>query len=126
MATVTHKIASSVSSSTGSVSLSGYDSEAGNSEIVFDQTFPAGSTNVPISLALTAASLQAIFMVSPQGCVIKTNSTGSPTNTITLQPNIPVIWGASSGLSCPFTSNVTIAYVTCTPAARLMMKILTD
>jgi hypothetical protein len=126
MATVTHKITSSVQSSSGSVSLTGYDSEAGNSEIIFDQTFSASTVNQSITLALTAADLQAVFLVSPQGCTIKTNSTGSPNNTITLEPNIPVIWGASNGLTCPFTADVTVAYVSCTPAARLQMKILTN
>lgn len=127
MASITNKLQYSVSSSTGSTSLSGYDAESGNSEIIVNETFGAGSSNVEFSLSLTAANLQSVFMVSTQNLTIKTNSTSSPGNTINLVAGIPLVWGTSSGYStCPFTSNVTAGYATCTPAAQLQMKILSN
>lgn len=51
---------------------------------------------------------------------------GLPTQTITLQPGIPVQWGASSGIACPFTSNVTTAYVSNTPGQNLQITGLTS
>lgn len=228
----TDKIQLSVSSTAGSVSLSGYDAESGASEIVIDQSFGANSTNVGLTLALTAANIQSVFLLSDKGCTITTNGTGSadvqtvsitgtptggtfplyfggeiaagipynatasqvqtalqalssigsgnvtctggplpgtavtctfsgskatglqslmatgsggltggtspavsvahttpgtPTNTIVLQPGIPLVWGTSMGYgSNPFTANVSQAYVSCTAAARLQAKILTN
>lgn len=46
---------------------------------------------------------------------------GLPTQTITLQPGIPVMWGTSTGQACPFTSSVTSAYVSNTPAQNLQL-----
>ena len=125
MATITHKLQQSVKSSSGSTSLSGYDAETGNSEIGVDETFPAASTNATLTLALTVANLQAVFIVCSQNCTLKTNSTSSPGNTLNLVAGIPLAWGVSSGLANPFTSNVTVVYVTCSPACRVQMKILT-
>lgn len=228
----TDKLQFSVSSTAGSVSLSGYDAETGASEIVIDQSYGASSVNAALTLALTAANLQSVFLLSDKGCTITTNGTGTadvqtititgtptggtfplyfggqiaaglpydatasqvqtalqaltsigsgnitctggplpttaitctfagtlatgqqplmvtgsggltggtspavsvthttpglPTNTIVLQPGIPRVWGTSMGAgACPFTSNVSQAYVSCTPAARLQAKILTN
>lgn len=51
---------------------------------------------------------------------------GLPTQTITLQPGIPVAWGVSSGQACPFTSSVTSAYVSNTPGQNLQITGLTS
>lgn len=227
----TDKLQYSVSSTAGSVSLSGYDAETGASEIVIDQSFSANSSNVGLTLALTAANLQSVFLLSDKGCTITTNGTstadvqtisitgtptggtfplvfgadvaagvpydataaqvqtalqalgsigsgnitctggplpgtaitctfsgtlakglqslmltgsggltggtspavsvahttpGQPTNTITLRPGIPLVWGVSGYGSNPFAANVTQAYVSCTPASRLQAKILSN
>lgn len=227
---ISHKLQTSASSNSGSVSISGYDSETGNSEVVIDQSFSASSTNVALTLALTVADLQSVFLVSDKGLTLTTNGTGTadvqtitisgtptggtfalgfkgqitaplaynaaasdvqtalralstigasninctggalpgtpivctfagtlvkgtqplltsniagltggspaisithttpgrPSDTIVLAPGIPLVWGVSSGLACPFTADVTGAFVTCTPAARLQGKILTS
>lgn len=48
---------------------------------------------------------------------------GKPTNSIVLQPGIPLAWGVSAGyFPCPFTSNVTSAYVSCTNASNLQIQ----
>jgi hypothetical protein len=229
MATVNDKLQFSVSSSTGSTSLSGYDTESGNTETVFDESFPANSVNNSITLALTAANLQSVFLLSDKGCTLRTNNTntadvqtisitgaptggsfpigfgnavaiaayntnaaslqttlqamtsignsnincsggplptngiictfagtlntglqavfstnsagltggtnaavsvahttsGLPSNTIVLTAGIPLVWGTSQGYGAnPFTANVNGAFVSCTPATRLQMKIL--
>lgn len=46
---------------------------------------------------------------------------GLPTQTITLQPGIPVMWGTSTGQACPFTSSVSSAYVSNTSAQNLQL-----
>ena len=76
---VNHKLQYSLSSDSASLSLSGYDNESGNSEIVIGpENFAASSVNSPLTLALTAANLQDVFLVSDKGCTITTNGTGTP------------------------------------------------
>ncbi len=75
---VSHKLQYTVSSSTGSQSVSGYDTETGNSEIVIPtQQFAASTSNQSITLSLTAANLQSVFLVSDKGLTLKTNGTGA-------------------------------------------------
>ncbi len=223
---VSHQINYSVSSSTGVVSLNGYDNETGATEIILNSTFPASSSLTAFTLALTAANLQDVFIWSDKGGTIKTNGSGAdvqtftpsgtvsggswsvafggqttvfqyndsaatiqtglralssigsgnitctggpmnttpvvctfagtlatgkqtlmaiysgaitgggsigvthttlglPSDTIVLQPGIPLVWGTSTGYgSNPFTSNVTSATFSCTPASRLQGRIL--
>ena len=73
MASVSDKLQYSVSSSTGSTSLSGYDTESGNTEININQQFPANSVNNSISLAFNSANLQSVFLWSDKGCTVRTN-----------------------------------------------------
>jgi hypothetical protein len=123
MAGLTHKLQYSTTSSGGTASISGNDIEAPNAEISPGPqgvSFPAGSVNAPFTLALTAVNLTDVFLVANQDCVIKTNSTSSPGNTITLVAGIPLAWGVSAGyFACPFTANVTDAFLTCTAATTL-------
>jgi hypothetical protein len=46
---------------------------------------------------------------------------GLPTQVITLQPGIPLVWGVSMGTPCPFTASVTTAFVSCTNAQNLQI-----
>ena len=118
--------ADSIGFSNSSTGFQGYDAESGNNLNTGDQTFAVGSSNVAFTMAFTAANLQAFWMVANQNCTIKTNSTGSPANTINLIAGIPYFWGVSSGIANPFGTNITIAYMTCTPATRLQTGILTS
>lgn len=108
MATNTHKLQSSVTSSTGSVSLSGYDAEAGNSEILIDQSFPASTINGALTLALTVADLQSIYLVCDKGCTLTTNGTGTAdvqTVSITGTPTggtFPLVFGGEVAAGIPY------------------------
>src|SRR5579863_4477686 len=80
-----------LSNSSGQISttLTGYDSEAGNSEFAELYTFPAATVNGAFTLSLTAASLQAVFLMSDRGGTITTNGVGTAdqqTITITASP----------------------------------------
>jgi hypothetical protein len=58
---------------------------------------------------------------TPTVTVAHTTS-GTPSDTITLQPGIPLIWGVSMGIPNPFTSDVASAAVSNTPAQRLKIQ----
>ena len=123
---ITHKLSYSISSD-NSPSLSGVESEVGATEITLDVTYAASLTNQLQAMAFTVANVQSLFLVSDKGLVIKTNSGGSPANTITLKPGIPLPWGASAGyFANPFTVDVTAFYITTTVSSRLQLKILTS
>lgn len=118
-----HKLQYTATSSSGILSVTGKGYEAPTVDIgpgPAGISFPAGSTNVVFTLALTVANLTDVFLVATQNCTIKTNSTGSPSNTINLVAGIPFVWEVSAGYyACPFTVNVTTAFLTCTPATVL-------
>jgi hypothetical protein len=43
---------------------------------------------------------------------LKTNSTGSPQETLTIKANKPFAWNINSGVPVPFAGNVTAVYAT--------------
>lgn len=128
MANYTTKIQKTYSfSGQASGSISGQTTDTGNTLTTTTATFPASSTNASLTLAFTKANLQSSFIVADQNCTIKTNSTGSPSETITLIANIPhptYSWSKSAGLTNPWTTDVTTAFVTCTPATTIKYGIL--
>lgn len=114
-------------SGTDGTRISGSSQEVGGTQIVIDTSLPASSSNVSVSAAWTVANTQSILLLSSQNCTIKTNSSGSPANTINLIAGIPLIWRASAGYYAnPFTVDVTSWFVSCTPATRLQAAILTS
>lgn len=82
----TQKIQTTVATSNGATSISGYDVESGNAMVgPLSQTFPASTVNQAISLAFTLSNLQAITLLSDKGCTIKTNGTsGADVQTVSI------------------------------------------
>lgn len=105
-------------------SINGQATDTGNNFSTSTQTFPAASTNASMTMAFTKANLQSFYLVADQNCTVKTNSSGTPQDTITLVAGIPYVWSLSSGLTNPFGGNVTTAFLTCTPATTVKMGIL--
>jgi hypothetical protein len=101
--------------------------EVGAADINVNQTFAAGTSDQLLSLAFTAANVQGVWLLATQNMTIKTNSSGSPAQTISLVAGIPLYWEASAGyFTNPFTSDVTAFYVSCTSAATLKGHIVTS
>lgn len=121
---VTHTLNEKASSSAGN-SLGASWTELGNSEINLDIQLAASSTNVLATVAFTAANVQSCVLIADHNMTIKTNSSGSPADTINLVAGIPWVYSKSAGYSAsPFGTNVTAFYLTCTPATRFQMKAL--
>jgi hypothetical protein len=125
MATVSHSLQVSVTSSTGTTSLSGRDIEGSNTngEISGNAIFGANSSNAAFGpFAFNAAKLQDITIVANQNCTINTNGTNS--TMLTLSANIPFQWGISmpSGngwQTNPFAGIVNSGMLTCNAATQL-------
>lgn len=57
-----------------------------------DELIPGGSTDLSVAFALVIAKLAALYIVADRPMTIKTNSSGSPVNTITLTAGVPFVW----------------------------------
>lgn len=79
-------------------------------------TVPATSTDYEIDVTMTFANAKAYALVADQDCTVKTNSTSSPAETLTLKANQALVWCENDPAASHFLSvNLTKIYVTCTP-----------
>lgn len=107
----THTISQSWTNGSGSVSKA--LPLTGSSETNVDVVVPDSTTNQLQAFALTTANMLSYFILSNVDCTLKTNSTGSPANTISLKAGVPLTWSTSvSYFSNVFTTNVTAMYFT--------------
>lgn len=123
---ITHKQSLSVTP-TSSGSVSGTITEVGANEVVIDDAVAASQTNLLRAVSFTQSLVQSIIMLASTDLTVKTNSSGSPTDTISLKAGIPLIWSKSSAyFTCPFSANVTAFYLTnSTVPTTFKVRILT-
>lgn len=90
----------------------------------------AGETNKAFTEpTIDASNLKAIAVFSPVDCTLKTNDSGSPDDTITIEANKPMIWYEGCGLANPITVDVTDWFVTSDPivgGAELTIFVIQD
>jgi hypothetical protein len=111
----------------GAGTISGQVKDVGATLLAISQGIGSSVTDQNLTLAFTLANVQSFFFMSDQPATIKTNSTGSPDDTITLLAGIPLVWSRSSGIAQPLTHDVTTIYVTTgTAAANLSIEVLTN
>lgn len=126
---VTETIQTSVASTSGAASITGTESEFGNVEInIPNLSFSANSNGASISnsFVFNAAAVQLIVLVATQNCTIGTNNSVSPTNTVSLVANIPLVWGRSAGyFPQPMNANTNAGFLTCNAATILNARIVT-
>jgi hypothetical protein len=90
------------------------------------QVVNASTTNQEISYFVDFSQLGAqscMVLYSTQDLTIKTNSSGSPTDTITLTANGARVWAGGES-SCPFSADVTKIYVTNATGSAATVTIL--
>jgi hypothetical protein len=90
-----------------------------------DYPVAAGVVNWEIDIAFVKTLLQSILITSDVAATLKTNSTSTPQETITLAPGIPFFWFIGSGLVNPFVGNVTKFYANVPGGAAGNIKIRT-
>ena len=111
--TITHTVRQTWTSPNGSVDLNGVVSESANAARDGQLAIAATTADQQFDLDFLYAKLKSCFLLSTIGCTIETNATDhAGGNIITLVANIPYYWCNSSGITCPFTANVTTIYVT--------------
>jgi hypothetical protein len=95
--------------------------------ITVDETI-AIANNVPVTLAVDVSQVRGVYIVCDQDVLLETNSSSSPTNTLTLEAGVPYIWFTNKPYSLWMTSDVTALFVTnaSAAAAHLQMELLID
>jgi archaellin len=116
---ITHTYTLGWAGSNGGTPVSSLVPITGNIEINVNETVAHGSTNQQVHIAFVVAKLQSIrIAVTPVSgstavaLTLKTNSTGSPQETITISATQPFEWIAGSGIPVPFGGDISTMYFT--------------
>lgn len=75
-------------------------------------TVAGSTTNQQEGFSWTNANLRGVYLKSDQTLTLKTNSTGSPQDTLTITAGVPFVWVFGSGITNPFAGNVTQTFWT--------------
>jgi hypothetical protein len=97
----------------------------GNIGITDDFTINTGVSNQQQNIAFIKANLQLIIVLADQNLTLKTNSSGSPQETISLLANKSYLWfvGNGNGLANPFAGDVTTMYFSNASGTNANVKI---
>jgi len=110
MAGFTHTLGVTYKTDAGTIT-STTDTYIGDAENDLDlggaTALAAGAVNSEYDLQITVAKIQSMVLYSDQNIVVKTNSTGSPGNTVNLTAKKQVVWNTDSPMAKPFTADVT-------------------
>lgn len=94
----------------GSVSLSDQVTLSGAIATEASFSVPGSTTNQQQAIDFNQSNLQGVYIKTDQDVTLKTNSTGSPQETISLKAGIPFVWVKGAGVANPFAGNVTTTY----------------
>lgn len=86
------------------------------------------TTNQQENIAFNHTNLRGVYIKSDVTVTLKTNSSGSPDDTITVTAGVPFIWYYQSGVDNPFSAAVVTTYWTngTSGAATIYMRTLVD
>jgi hypothetical protein len=115
--------------SPGGTDLQGTVTETANAERNSQLAIAGTTADQQFDLDFLYAKLKSCFLLSTIGLTIETNATDhAGGDIITLVANIPFYWCNSSGVTNPFTANVTTIYVTPggSTAGTLDIRLLVD
>jgi hypothetical protein len=121
-----HTVLLSVNASTGQVA--GQKDYTGELETVMDVPVPAPSTNLEADVNIDVSAVKSIELFCDRDITVKTNSSGSPIDTINLKANVPYIWTTDSYDTLKLTADVTKFFLTLASgvAATFKLRVITD
>lgn len=122
-----HTVSKSYKTDAGTTSAVNYVI-SGPTEINYDGTIAANTTNHEVDLVFTHAAMLSINIYATSAVTIKSNSTSAPDNTVTMAAGQQIIWNANESGTNPFvTADVTKLYFTnasSTVAATVKIRVL--
>jgi hypothetical protein len=89
---------------------------------IFEETVPDASTNVQFLLAIDISAAKVVSLLADQNLTVKTNSSGSPQETITLVAGRPKVW--NTGDTAMFAGDVNSIFVTNASGSDTVLKII--
>lgn len=108
----THKLGKSYTTDAGTISSLTQTFQA-QGEVRFDGVIEAGTTNREVDVAFVKSKMVSVMLYSDQAVTVKTNSSSSPQETITLAAKQMVEWATTGHHeACPFADDVTKFFVT--------------
>jgi hypothetical protein len=97
----------------GSIAISGVNATAtGTSGTQISVTIPVSTTNQAYPITIDASEVESLIIYTDGALVLKTNSTGSPDQTLTFAADKPLNWVRGMPNACPITTDVTTFYFT--------------
>ena len=90
----------------GNQSVSQEETVTADSETNLDLAVDDGETALEANIAIDVSALASLYMAADQDITIKTNSSGSPDDTISLKANKPLVWTPNCGFSNPLSVDV--------------------
>lgn len=118
----THQVQRNVYSNTLSISTT--ESLEGEVEAAISQDINASAANVEILVALDVSKLQSVVIKASQDCTVKTNSSGAPDDTLTIEANVPYVWTINSYDANLITADVSKVFVTNLAAVAMTFQLL--
>ncbi len=106
----THKITTGYTSDMGAIS-STVETFVGSAQVGVDVAVVAGAVNALEAIAITQANIVSVCIVSDKALTLKTNSSGSPQETLSLVAGSQVVWTTNSTHACPFSDDITAFYL---------------
>ena len=99
----------------------------GDVEVAGSVAVAADQTDKEITWALTLANAKAYAICADQDCTVETNSSSSPTETLSLKANQALVWRENDPSTMHFLStNLTKIYVTNTTALTIKFGHVAD
>lgn len=94
------------------VTISANRTLSSGSKSTIQETIPASTTNQLVAFTLDVSQCKLFSMMSTVAMTVKTNSSGSPADTIALAANIPYVWTNDDYTTFKLGTDVTALYVT--------------
>ena len=125
---LTHRVSTTVRSNAGSVTSTSY-TLTGTHEFNLELTDKSIATDTLQDMVADVSTIVSLAIMATTATTIKTNSSGTPDDTITLVANKPVVWNtdmlATLGVACPLTVDITTGlFITNAAEADLTIYIL--
>lgn len=97
--------------------------QTGSAQLSIDEDIADGQTDVEIACVLDVSEIKALYIVSSQDITLETNNGASPTDSLSLKADEPVMWHADSLEANLLTTDVTALFVTNASGASANLQI---
>jgi sulfur relay (sulfurtransferase) complex TusBCD TusD component (DsrE family) len=82
---------------------------------------PASTTNQLATIAVDVSEIESLFLYTDGVLTLKTNSSGSPAQTLAFAASKPLVWNTGMPVTCPLTADITAFYLTNATASDITL-----